>query len=159
MIWLNPVSFILTYTNTWEISLFIYWFSFECITQLAAKGEAALGVLGFPSLKTALGMYFIEKEAEINNTDSNPLPISVKLYSILIGYWDTISLLMIPSCSCSRRRSVRTFGVIPSIFSINRLNCAWPLRISLMIKTVRCSKTDDANVDDLSNIQTEHMEW
>ena len=52
--------------------------------------RAILGVLGFPSLKTALGIYFIEKEGAVSNTGSNPLPISVKLYSTLIGYSDTI---------------------------------------------------------------------
>ena len=67
-----------------------------------------LGVLGFPSLKTALGINFIEKEAALSNTGSNPLPVSVKLYSTLIGYSDTISLLMIPSRSSSRKRSVST---------------------------------------------------
>jgi hypothetical protein len=81
-------------------------------------------------------MYFIEKEAALSKTGSNPLPISVKLYSILTGYSDMISLLIIPSRSSTRRRSVRTFGVMPSIFSKNRLNCERPLRISLMIKTV-----------------------
>jgi hypothetical protein len=85
--------------------------------------KISLGVLGFPSLKTVLGMYFIEKEAALSNTGSNPLPTSVKLYSTLTGYSDTISLLIIPRCSSSRRRSVRTFGVMPSMFSINRLNC------------------------------------
>jgi hypothetical protein len=94
------------------------------------------GVLGFPSLKTVLGIYFIEKEAALSNTGSNPLPTSVKLYSTLTGYSDTISLLIIPRCSSSRRRSVRTFGVMPSMFSINRLNCVWPLRISLITNTV-----------------------
>src|SRR5919197_6437375 len=67
------------------------------------------GVLGFPSLKTVLGIYSIEKEAALVNTGSNPLPISVKLYSTLTGYSDAILLLMIPSRSSSRRRSVRTF--------------------------------------------------
>jgi hypothetical protein len=71
------------------------------------------------TLKTVLGMCFIEKEAALSNTDSNSLPRSVKLYSTLTGYSDTILLLIIPSCSSSRRRSVRTFGVIASMFSIN----------------------------------------
>jgi hypothetical protein len=33
----------------------------------------------------------------IENTGSNPLPVSIKLYSTFIGYSDTISLLIIPS--------------------------------------------------------------
>ncbi|CAN5474243.1 hypothetical protein BH18THE1_BH18THE1_17450 [soil metagenome] len=42
------------------------------------------GVLDFPSLKTALGKYFIEKDAALSITASNPLPVSVKVYSTLI---------------------------------------------------------------------------
>jgi hypothetical protein len=34
--------------------------------------------LGLPSLKTVLGIYFIENEAALNSTGSNPLPLSVK---------------------------------------------------------------------------------
>src|SRR5919197_2925189 len=94
------------------------------------------GVLGLPSLKTVLGIYIIEKEAALSNTGSNPLPISVKLYSTLTGYSDTILLLIIPSRSSSRKRSVRTLGDMPSIFSMKRLNCVLPLRISLMTRTV-----------------------
>src|SRR5690242_20472014 len=77
--------------------------------------------LGLPSLKTVLGIYFIENEAALSSTGSNPLPLSVKLYSTLTGYSETILLLIIPSRSSSRRRSVRTLGDTPPIFSIKRL--------------------------------------
>ena len=93
-------------------------------------------VLGIPSLKTALDIYSIENQAALSNTGSSPLPLSVKLYSTLIGYSDTILLFIIPSRSSSRRRSVRTLGDIPFMFSRKRLNCVLPLRISLMIRTV-----------------------
>src|SRR5436190_2139962 len=89
-----------------------------------------------PSLKTVVGICIIEKEAALSNTGSNPLPTSVKLYSTLTGYSDTILLLIIPSRSSSRRRSVRTLGDMPSILSMKRLNCVLPLRISLNISTV-----------------------
>lgn len=95
-----------------------------------------LGSLGLPSLNAILGICFMEKEAAASNTSSNALSKSVRLYSTLTGYSDSILLLTILSPSSSRRRSVRTFGDIPSIFSMNRLNCVLPLRISLMIKTV-----------------------
>src|ERR1041385_4551739 len=92
--------------------------------------------LGLPSLKTVLGIYFIENEAALSNTGSNPFPLSVKLYSTLTGYCETILLLIIPSRSSSRRRSVRTLGDMPPIFSIKRFNCVLPRRISLMVRTV-----------------------
>ena len=113
------VVMVFKYTTLLEVTVILqfYWF----------------GVLGIPSLKTALDIYSIENQAALSNTGSNPLPISVKLYSTLIGYSDTILLLIIPTRSSSRRRSVRTFGDMPFMFSRKRLNCVLPLRISLMI--------------------------
>src|SRR5215211_1896944 len=83
-----------------------------------------------------LGIFLIEKEAAASKTGSNSFPRSVISYSTLIGYSDTILLLTIPNFCSSRSRSVRTFGVMPSIFSRKRLNCVVPLNISLMIRTV-----------------------
>src|SRR5919109_4000011 len=116
-----------------QISL-LYYYQFLQFHELDPL--VSDGALGFPSLGTDPGIYFIENEAALSNTGSNPLPRLVKLYSTLTGYSDTILLLTIPSRSSSRKRSVRTLGDMPSIFSMKRLNCVLPLRISLMTRTV-----------------------
>ena len=85
--------------------------------------KKSLGFLALPSLKTILGIFFIEKIALVSRTGSNSLPRSVISYSTLIGYSDTILLLIIPNFWSSRSRPLRTFGVMPSMFSRKRLNC------------------------------------
>jgi hypothetical protein len=104
--------------------------------RFTPHSDEYLGVLVFPSLKTIFGIFLMENEAAASSTGSNSLPRSVRPYSTLIGYSDTILLLTIPSFWSSRKHSVRTFGVIPPVFSRNRLNCVVPLSNSLMIRTV-----------------------
>ena len=107
--------------------------SYHCCCHVFRKSA---GFLGFPSLKTIVGRFLIEKDAAASNTGSNSFPRSVISYSTLTGYSDTILLLTIPNLCSSRSRSVRTYGVMPSIFSRKRLNCFVPRSISLTIRMV-----------------------